>query len=105
MYFKENIKTWKFKVKFVNGILNKHVKEYKGIDGRYSNDEQSVSASFISKFNNEKILFDKDLTTNDKRIQNWRNEHEKEHPDPLTDRPGRRDRADLLCQRQRYAAQ
>ena len=56
----------KFKVKFVNGILNKHVKEYKGIDGRYSNDEQSVSASFISKFNNEKILFDKDMVSRKK---------------------------------------
>ncbi len=56
----------KFKVKFVNGILNKHVKEYKGIDGRYSNDEQSVSASFISKFNNEKILFDKDIVSRKK---------------------------------------
>ena len=56
----------KFKVKFANGILNKHVKEYKGIDDRYSNDEQSVSASFISKFNNEKILVDKDIVSRKK---------------------------------------
>jgi len=47
----------KFKVKFVNGVINKDVKEFSDLDKKkYKDDDSLSSISFVSGYNKEKVV-------------------------------------------------